>query len=335
MTGSSSFEPYLDAIETDLRQAALPFDAYAYEPMAQMIAYHLGWAGETTGRGKRIRPLLTLLACEACGGQWPSALPAASAVELIHNFSLVHDDIEDHSETRRGRPTLWSRWGLPQALNTGDALFALAHLSLHRLSAHGTAPGVLVDIQHELTSACLELTCGQHLDMAFESLPAVSTDAYARMVGGKTAALLAAAAAMGARVAGAPAPRVEAMTEFGRQLGLAFQMQDDILGIWGDPAITGKPAGDDLLCRKKSLPTLLGLDRSPPFRDLWAAERIEPSALAAMRLALEDCGAHAATLESAQSATTLALRSLDLSQPEGPAAGLLRDLSLQLVARQR
>ncbi|MBM3123213.1 MAG: polyprenyl synthetase family protein, partial [Chloroflexi bacterium] len=251
------------------------------------------------------------------------------------NFSLVHDDIEDHSETRRGRPTLWSRWGLPQALNTGDALFALAHLSLHRLRPLGTPPEALTDVQHELTSACLELTCGQHLDMAFESLPSVSTDAYARMVGGKTAALIAAAAAIGARVAGAPAPRIEAMTEFGRQLGLAFQMQDDILGIWGDPAVTGKPAGDDLLCRKKSLPTLLGLERSPPFRDLWAAKQIEPSALAAMRLALEECGAHAATLESAQSATTLALRSLDLSQPEEPAARLLRDLSLQLVGRQR
>ncbi len=331
----ASFDPYLEAIETDLRRAALPFDTPAFAPMAEMIAYHLGWAGETTGRGKRIRPLLTVLACQACGGHWPSALPAASAVELIHNFSLVHDDIEDHSETRRGRPTLWARWGLPQALNTGDALFALAHLSLHRLGPLGTPPEVLVAVQHDLTSACLELTCGQHLDMAFESLSAVSTDAYALMVGGKTAALLAAAAAMGARVAGAPAPRIEAMTEFGRQLGLAFQMQDDILGIWGDPAVTGKPAGDDLLCRKKSLPTLLGLDLSPAFRDLWAAERIEPSALAAMRRALEECGAEAATREAAQAATSQALTSLDISQPEAPAAGLLRDLSLQLVGRQR
>ena len=330
-----SFDPYLEAIETDLRRAALPSDAPEFAPMAEMIAYHLGWAGDTSGRGKRIRPLLTVLACQACGGTWPSALPAASAVELIHNFSLVHDDIEDHSQTRRGRPTLWSRWGLPQALNAGDALFALAHLSLHRLGALGTSPEVLVAVQHDLTRACLDLTCGQHLDMAFENLPAVSTDAYALMVGGKTAALLAAAAGMGARVAGAPVPRVQSLIEFGRQLGLAFQMQDDNLGIWGDPAVTGKPAGDDLLCRKKSLPTLLGLERSSAFRELWATEQIEPSALAAMRRALQECGAQAATLEAAQSATSQALNSLDLSRPEEPAAGLLRDLALQLVGRQR
>jgi len=331
----SPLRPVLEAIETDLRLAALPFDGPAFVALAEMISYHLGWSGEPTGRGKRIRPLITVLACQACGGDWRSALPAASAVELIHNFSLVHDDIEDHSETRRGRPTLWSRWGLPQALNTGDALFALAHLSLHRLRALGTPPEVVVAVQHDLTAACLELTCGQHLDMAFESSPAVSTDDYALMVRGKTAALLAAAAGMGARIAGALAPRIEAMTEFGRQLGLAFQMQDDILGIWGDPAVTGKPAGDDLLCRKRSLPTLLGLDRSPAFRKLWAAERIQTPALVAMRSALEDCGAQAATLEAAQSATNQGLKSMDLSQPEEPAAGLLRSLSLQLVGRPR
>ena len=329
-----SLDPYLEAIETDLRLAALPFDAPAYAPMVEMIAYHLGWAGEATGRGKRIRPLLTVLACQAGGGEWPSALPAASAVELIHNFSLVHDDIEDHSETRRGRPTLWSRWGLPQALNTGDAFFALAHLSLNRLSALGVPPQVLLAVQHDLTRACLDLTCGQHLDMAFESLPAVSTDSYAQMVAGKTAALLAAAAAMGSRIAGASAPHIGAMTEFGRQLGLAFQMQDDILGIWGDPAATGKPAGDDLLCRKKSLPTLLGLERSPAFRQLWSSEPIEPSALEPMRQALQECGAQAATLEAARSATRQALHSFELSRPQEPAAGLLRELSLQLVGRQ-
>jgi len=329
-----ALDPYLESIEADLRQAALPSDSPAPAAMAEMIAYHLGWAGESTGRGKRIRPLITLLACQACGGDWPRALPAASAVELIHNFSLVHDDIEDRSETRRGRPTLWSRWGLSQALNTGDALFALAHLSLHRLGALGVSPQVLNAVQHDLTRACLDLTCGQHLDMAFETQPTVTTDSYAQMVAGKTAALLAAAASMGARVAGAPASRIQVLAEFGRQLGLAFQMEDDILGIWGDPALTGKPAGDDLLCRKKSLPTLLGLERSPTFRQLWSSDPIQPSALDGMRHALQECGAQAATLEAARSATRQALEALELSRPQDPAAGLLRDLSHQLIGRQ-
>jgi geranylgeranyl diphosphate synthase type I len=299
-----------------------------------MIAYHLGWAGEATVRGKRLRPLLTVLACQACGGEWSAALPAASAVELIHNFSLVHDDIEDHSETRRGRPTLWSKWGLPQALNTGDALFALAHLSLHRLAALGAPAQVVLALQHDLTRACLDLTCGQHLDMAFERLPAVSTDSYAQMVAGKTAALLAASTAMGARVAGAESGRVEALAEFGRQLGLAFQMEDDILGIWGDPAATGKPAGDDLLCRKKSLPTLLGLERSAAFRRLWSSDPVDPSALEGMRHALQECGARDATLEAAREATRQALSALEHGQPLEPAAGLLRGVSLLLVGRQ-
>lgn len=333
MTGSP-LEPYLEAIESDLRLAALPFDGPAYTPLVDMIAYHLGWAGEATVRGKRLRPLLTVLACQACGGEWSAALPAASAVELIHNFSLVHDDIEDHSETRRGRPTLWSQWGLPQALNTGDALFALAHLSLHRLAALGVPAQVVLAVQHDLTRACLDLTCGQHLDMAFERLPAVSTDSYAQMVAGKTAALLAASTAMGARVAGAEPARVEALAEFGRQLGLAFQMEDDILGIWGDPAATGKPAGDDLLCRKKSLPTLLGLERSPAFRRLWSSDPVEPSALESMRHALQECGARDATLEAAREATRQALSALEQGQPLEPAAGLLRGVSLQLVGRQ-
>ena len=140
----SLYDEYLEAIEDDLRRAALPFESGRYAELIAMVAYHHGWAGEGAGRGKRVRPLLTVLSCQACGGDWHTALPAASAVELIHNFSLVHDDIEDQSATRRGRPTMWAKWGVPQALNTGDALFALARLSLLRLLVTGLrAPVVL------------------------------------------------------------------------------------------------------------------------------------------------------------------------------------------------
>jgi geranylgeranyl diphosphate synthase type I len=162
----SAYDEYLTAIEEDLQFAALPFPAGSYPELVEMVTYHHGWTGVQAGRGKRVRPLLTLLACHACGGNWRAALPAASAVELIHNFSLVHDDIEDRSETRRGRPTLWARWGVPQALNTGDALFALAGLSLHRLLQSGLQAATVLAVQADLGRACLALTQGQHLDIA-------------------------------------------------------------------------------------------------------------------------------------------------------------------------
>ena len=331
----SSYEEYLEAIEDDLRQAALPFGSGTYSRLIAMVAHHHGWTGENAGRGKRVRPLLTLLACQACGGDWHAALPAASAVELVHNFSLVHDDIEDQSATRRGRPTLWALWGVPQALNTGDALFAQARLSLHRLLRVGLPPLAVLAVQERLDVACLRLTQGQHLDIAFETQDDVHEPAYLEMVEGKTAALLSAATSIGASVAGAAPPKVDTMERFGRHLGLAFQMQDDILGIWGDPAVTGKPSGDDLICRKKTLPTLLGLERSDVFRGLWRSSNGEADRLEALRLELETCGALQATQMAAAEHTALALSALTEANPAEPAASLLESLSNQMLGRQR
>ena len=331
---TSLYDEYLEAIEDDLRRAALPFESPTYGELIAMVAYHHGWAGEGTGRGKRVRPLLTVLSCQACGGDWHTALPAASAVELIHNFSLVHDDIEDQSATRRGRPTMWATWGVPQALNTGDALFALARLSLLRLLVTGLPAPAVLAAQERLDRACLALTQGQHLDIAFETRDGIHEPAYLEMVEGKTAALLSAAASIGATVAGAGSKRVEQLERFGRHLGLAFQMQDDILGIWGDPAVTGKPSGDDLVCRKKTLPTLLGLERSDAFGALWRSAGSEPDGLAAMRRELEDCGALRATQVAAADHTGRALRSLAEATPTEPAASLIGSLSRQMLGRQ-
>jgi geranylgeranyl diphosphate synthase type I len=330
----SAYDEYLTAIEEDLQQAALPFPAAAYPELIEMVAYHHGWTGSKAGRGKRVRPLLTVLACQACSGDWRTALPAASAVELIHNFSLVHDDIEDRSDTRRGRPTLWARWGVPQALNTGDALFSLAGLSLHRLLELGLPDATVLAVQADFGRACLALTQGQHLDIAFETRDEVHQAEYLEMVEGKTAALLTAATSIGARVAGASPPRVENMARFGRHLGLAFQMQDDILGIWGDPAVTGKPAGDDLVCRKKTLPTVLGLERSAAFRALWASEDAQATRLASMRQELESCGALQATQSAAADHTGRALDALAEADPAQPAGPLLENLSRQMLGRQ-
>jgi geranylgeranyl diphosphate synthase type I len=331
----SGYDDYLEAIEDDLHRAALPFRSQSLSQLSEMIAYHHGWLDDRAARGKRVRPLLTVLACQACDGDWRQALPAASAVELIHNFSLVHDDIEDHSDKRRGRPTLWTRAGVPQALNTGDALFALARLSLYRLRDQRLPPEAIISIQQDLDQACLALTQGQHLDIAFETRENVEPAEYLEMVKGKTAALLTAATSMGARVALVAPPQVERLARFGRNLGLAFQMQDDVLGIWGDSSVTGKPSGDDLLCHKKTLPTLLGLKRSETFRTLWAHEDADPSSLAAMRRELEGCGALQATQTDAARHTDLALSALAEANPAEPAGSLLQTLSRQMLGRQR
>lgn len=304
-----------------------------------MLNYHLGFA-EANGSpaqvnaGKRIRPVLTLLSCEACGGDWQSALPAAAAVELLHNFSLIHDDIEDRDELRRGRPTLWTIWGVPQAINAGDAMFALAHSALLRSAELGVHAEHLVRALLVFEHTCLQLTIGQHLDLSFESRSDVTADEYMRMIGGKTAALIAAACQIGAILAGAEEAHIEALASFGRNLGLSFQLQDDVLGIWGDPAQTGKPSGD-LVHRKKTLPILYAADRDPALREqLFAPQPISDAQAESLRVRLEALGAKTHTEAEAARAFTEAHAALMRLTPS-PARDALEALALSLLRRQQ
>ncbi len=257
-----------------------------------MMHYHMGWADEalrpgSLAAGKRIRPLLCLIACEAVGGNPAAAMPAAAAVEILHNFSLVHDDIEDGDEIRRHRPTVWALWGVPQAINVGDGLFALAFAALMRsadnppadahLSSGGGNGPALVALDR-FTEICISLTEGQHLDLSFEEREDVAVSDYLHMIEGKTAALIAGSIAMGALFGGADARQTDCLHRFGHNIGLAFQIQDDILGIWGDPEVTGKAAGNDILRRKKSLPLLYGLEHpasADGIKSLWRTEKPE------------------------------------------------------------
>jgi geranylgeranyl diphosphate synthase type I len=232
-----------------------------------MLRYPLGWIDEhnhpyTQPTGKRIRPLLLLLCAEAVGGDWRQALPAAAAVEFLHNFSLIHDDIEDDSATRHGRPTVWKLWGLSNALNAGDAMFALAYIALGHLTNADVAPATIIKVLQVFNRTNLELTRGQHLDMGFEKRSAVTTDEYLSMIRGKSAALVAACAQTGALIGRNDEQLASSFADFGLNLGIAFQIRDDILGIWGDPAVTGKSAATDILSHKKSLPVLFGLQHS-------------------------------------------------------------------------
>jgi geranylgeranyl diphosphate synthase, type I len=257
------------SIETELQKVINGIDKNKFYELRRMLSYHMGWEGEGAGekaRGKRIRPLLVLLATTAVGQNWREALPAAAAVELIHNFSLIHDDIEDRSDYRHGRKTVWSIWGEAQAINAGDCMFSLAFKAL---SANPCKPENTVKAMQILQETCVTLTEGQFLDMAFESTNDLPLDNYWTMVGGKTAALLACSASIGATMTGAETRYSRALHEFAWNLGLAFQAQDDWLGIWGDSALIGKSTDSDLYSGKKSLPVIFGLKESSEFRKRW------------------------------------------------------------------
>ena len=232
MSFQSYSEIMLPAIEESLRATLIRTDEDSLAELHHMLSYHLGMAGEGSGksaRGKRIRPQILLLTNAAAGGNWEKALPAAVAVELIHNFSLIHDDIQDRSATRRGRTTLWELEGEAQAINTGDAVFALARLGAQRLRDRDIKPEAVLQAMRILDQACLDLTIGQHLDIDFENRSSVAVADYMSMIEGKTGALVASACEVGAVVGGSDPAQVEAYREFGRNVGLAFQMYDDLL----------------------------------------------------------------------------------------------------------
>lgn len=323
-------------IEKSLQASVLLADGLGLEEFHEMLAYHMGWVGEGAGpeaRGKRIRPLMVLLTAASAGGEWRRALPAAAAVELVHNFSLIHDDIEDNSPLRRGRATLWTRWGIPQAINAGDAMFTVAHLSLLGLAETASARAAL-EANRILQKTCLHLTQGQYLDISYEARGDLNLAAYWPMVGGKTAALLAACTELGALAAQAPEARQAAYRQFGWTLGLAFQAQDDLLGIWGDSAVTGKSADSDLVSGKKSLPVLFGLEQNGPFARRWREGPINGEQVADLARQLEAEGARQYTQERANALTDQALEALEKAQPEGEAGRALKELAAQLLKRK-
>lgn len=225
----------------------------------RVIDFHFGWCDEhgnptSADNGKALRPTLALLTAQASGGELDAALPAAVAVELVHNFSLLHDDVMDGDVLRRHRPTAWAVFGTGPAILAGDALLALA---FDTLAAAGGARGSTA--VRLLSAAVQELVDGQAADVAFESRSDVELQECVEMAKRKTGALLGCACALGELTATGDEERIERMRAFGVALGLAFQLVDDILGIWGDPARTGKAIHSDLSARKKSLPVVAAL----------------------------------------------------------------------------
>ena len=250
------------------------------------IQYHLGWVDAnftptTNNPGKLLRPTLLLLAYEVAGA-WglatsdsaylSRALPAAAAIELTHNFTLIHDDIEDGDSERRHRPTLWKLWGIPQAINTGDGLFALARLALWEVMDEGVEGPIAARLGATLDHACVVLSEGQYLDMSFEGWQAISVAKYVDMISRKTGALMGCAAEMGALLGTRDQETIERLRSFGYAMGVAFQVRDDLLGVWGTTAELGKTPAGDVYRRKKSLPILHALEHTNPGEQRFLRE---------------------------------------------------------------
>jgi len=322
--------PDLDLLIADTEAEILRVIAHVEDPHTQalyeMVRYHLGLDSDAS-RGKRLRPLLGLLAYESLTGDHRAALPGAAAVELGHNFSLVHDDIEDRDVERRHRATLWTVWGVPQAINAGDTLFTLSRMALHRLTELGFSDTKVLALMRLYDETCLALCEGQFMDIwSAEHDERLSIDFYFDMIGRKTAALIAASVQAGALLASDDEDVIEAYRGFGWALGMAFQLNDDVLGIWGDAQSDGKEPSD-LAKHKKTLPLIYALEKAGPadsrrLRELLRATELGPGDLAEARTIMERNGAREYTRNEAHKQRDEALSRLE-------AAGIVQGEALE------
>ncbi len=288
-----------------------------------ILRYHMGWENEKgcarKGKpGKFIRAILHLLSCRAVGGDAAQVLPSAAAIELVHNLSLIHDDIQDRSYERRGRPTVWKLWGKSQAINIGDFMFALAALALLKLRDNGIPSREIVYSFHLLTEACKELCEGQCLDIEFEDRIDITVEDYLNMIRKKTAALTAASASTGAYL-GKGGEKIQYFHQFGEALGMAYQIRDDILGIWGMKERTGKSIEEDLRQRKKTLPVVYALRESKDKAELerlYSQRHIESKDVPVVVRILEQSGARDHAQDLVQQCCRRALAQLEASGVE-------------------
>jgi geranylgeranyl diphosphate synthase type I len=318
-------------LDTDLRAAVDRLPGM----LRRIAGYHFGWwdAHERpikASAGKAIRPALVLLAAESLGGSSATAVVPAVAVELVHNFSLLHDDVMDADRMRRQRPTAWTVFGMPQAILAGDAMVALAGEILSDSDCAWAATAV-----GWLNRTVVELCEGQFADVEFEQRTQVSLAECEQMALAKTASLLGVSCALGALAGGAGAAQVDLLRQFGRHVGLAFQLADDLLGIWGDPRITGKPAGADLARRKKSLPVVAALTSGTAagaeLADVYGTDdRVD---VARARVLVENAGGKQWARHRADEELNLAIACLDAAGcvPSGRAA--LVGLARLVIAR--
>lgn len=327
-------EKYSQIFLNELNQSIRELFNDGLSDLKEIFDYHLGLNDSLEKQGKKVRPLLTLLCTEGCGGNWKSALPAAAAIELIHNFSLIHDDIEDKGFTRRSKQTVWVKWGLPKGINAGDAMFTSAFIVLNRLK-DSVSSETIIEAVELLSKTCFKLTVGQQLDIDFENREKVAIHEYYEMISGKTAALLACSAQMGALIAGLDKKNQLQYSKFGKELGMAFQMYDDWLGVWGDPEITGKSASSDLIERKKSLPILMGLEKSKRFFTRWKEEPISPEEAPTISAWLSEDGVEESVIKEFNLWNQRALETLNSLRCDDNVKTALIEFANKLIIRKK
>ncbi len=321
-------------VDPGLRRAVAELPA----SIRHIAGYHFGW-WDARGKpirgypGKALRPALVLLCAQAVGGDPEAAVPAAVAVELVHNFSLLHDDVMDRDQTRRHRPTAWAVFGISDAILAGDALLALASECLAECALASRAGGV------QLLSRCVaELCHGQSLDLSFEQRDGIEMGECWTMVAAKTGALLGCGCSLGALAGGGDARQAQLFSEFGRHFGRAFQLVDDLLGIWGNPKATGKPVYSDLISRKKSLPVAAALNSgTAPGQELASLYRrgqpFGPGELAHAADLVERTGAREWARRSVTDEITTATEFLTAADCRPEAAAALGELARLLIQR--
>lgn len=328
-------ERYGEAVDREIESKLAP--RHLTETFYGMMRYQLGYVDErlqpaATTSAKRFRPALCLLACEAVGGPPERALGTAACIELLHNFSLIHDDIEDQDPSRRYRPTVWKVWGEPQAINAGDGMFALAN---RVVLESGAPPQVSLMLARGFQQTALELTEGQYMDMNFEQRQDVTPGEYMQMISLKTGALTAFSAWSGALLGGGSGQTCSAFHTYGQELGRAFQIRDDILGIWAGSDETGKEEAKDLHNRKKTLPILIASERADPESSEVLSRFFQRrhDDLGSILRVLADTSARALAEEGVQRHLTSALAALRQAEIPPAACSELEQLARELTGQ--
>jgi len=305
-----------------------------FTELKKIYKYHLGLRDDFSKQGKRIRPLLTLLCCAGTGADWQKALPAAVSIELIHNFSLIHDDIEDNGLMRRGKDAVWIKWGLAHGLNAGDAMFTSAFKVLLTLKEN-VSERITIKAVELLSETCAELTMGQFLDIDFEEREFVSVDDYLQMVHGKTAALISCSTRMGALIGEFPVVEQMKYSDFGKALGIAFQMYDDWLGIWGDLETTGKSTTGDIVEGKKTYPIIVGIENNTRFAERLKQGKITHKTAIEMAKWLREDGIEKIVIDTYTQWTEKAFASLEEMRCTKYVKNALFELANNLLIRKK
>ena len=308
-----------------------------------MMQYHMGWLDENFNKinhygGKRFRPTICLLTYNSLSGVYDKALPVAAAIELIHNFSLIHDDIEDSDETRRHKPTIWKLWGEAQGINTGDGMHVLSYLAALRLKDRDVSDSRIVDILRILNETVLRLCEGQYLDMSFEEAMDVTVDKYLDMIYRKTGALIRAATEIGALLATENEEIIESFKNFGETIGLGFQIRDDIIGVWEKSESTGKPKASDIINKKKSLPVIHAFEKSSKdqraiLQEIYSKEKLTDSDVETVLKIMEDVGSYDYAQSIAKKYEDQALKELNKINIDNESMDKIKTLAIFLIRR--